>query len=36
MSAGAVLLICMSVMFWHGRCIPDGVKIKATYSALQT
>lgn len=36
MSAGAVLLICMCLMFRHGPCIPDGVKIKATYSALQT
>lgn len=35
MSTEAVLLICMCLMFRHGPCIPDGVKIKATYSALQ-
>lgn len=34
-STEAVLLICMCLMFSHGPCIPDGVKIKATYSALQ-
>lgn len=35
MSAEALLLICMCLMFSHGPCIPDGVKMKATYSALQ-
>lgn len=36
MSTEAVLLICMCLMFRHCPRIPDGVKIKATYSALQT
>lgn len=36
MSTEAVWLIWMCLMFSHCPRIPDGVKIKATYSALQT